>query len=94
MSVNKQNGIGLAGGVVGIVNVSMSFILSWFFAPLFVLSSVVVVVLSAVGLKKAKENGTPAGWAITGLATGIPTLAWNLFWSFLLIVAYLSNTQY
>jgi len=87
MAINKENSIGVAGGIVGVVNISLSFILSWFLAPLFVASSIVVIVLSAVGLKKARENSEKAGWSITGLATGIPTIVWNLFWTLVLITA-------
>lgn len=91
MSKSKESGIGLAGGVVGIVNVSLSFILSWFLAPLFVATSIVVVALSAIGLKKARAEGTPLGWSVTGLATGIPTLVWNATWSAVLIAALLAG---
>jgi len=91
MSKSKENSLGVAAGIVGIVNVSLSFILSWFLSPLFVLSSIVVVVLSSIGFKRAKEDGTSAAWSVTGLATGVPTLVWNLFWTFLIILAAVSS---
>lgn len=91
MSKSKENSLGVAAGIVGIVNVSLSFILSWFLSPLFVLSSIVVVVLSSVGLKRAKEDGTSAAWSVTGLATGIPTLVWNLLWTLLILLAAVSG---
>lgn len=93
MTQNKQDSLALAGGIYGIVNASLSFIFSWFLAPLFVVSCVVSLVLSAVGLKKARLAGTSAGWAITGLATSIPTLVWNLFWSIILILAAVGSSS-
>lgn len=85
MSKSKENSLGVAAGIVGIVNASVSLILSWFLSPIFVVTSSVAVVLAAIGLKKAKEEGTSAAWSVTGLATSIPTLIWNLFWTFLII---------
>ena len=87
----KKNPVGTAGGVLGIVDVSLSFLLSLFLAPLFVFVSIVAIALSAVGLKNATSNGLPKGMAITGLATAIPTLTWNIFWSIILLSAAAST---
>lgn len=76
----KKNSMGTAGGVVGIVNISLSFFLSWLLPFLFVILSVVSIALSAIGLKRANAQGLPRGMAITGLATSIPTLLWCLIW--------------
>lgn len=87
---NKKNGLGTAGGVVGIVNISLSFFLSWLLPFLFIILSVISIALSAVGLKKANAEGLPRGLAITGLATSIPTLLWNLVWIVALASAFAS----
>lgn len=87
MTNNKENSLGLAGGIVGIVLASTSFVFSWFLAPLYVLGTIVAIILSAVGLKKSLDAGTKKAFAITGLATAIPTLIWCAFWSLALIGA-------
>lgn len=86
----KKNSLGTAGGVVGIVNISLSLFLSWIFPMLFIILSVISIALSAVGLKKANAEGLPRGLAITGLATSIPTLLWNLLWTSALVSAFAS----
>ena len=87
----KKNTVGTAGGVLGIVDASLSFLLSLLLAPLFVFISIVAIALSAVGLKNANASGLPKGMAITGLATAIPTLVWNLIWSIVLLSAAAST---
>lgn len=79
---NNNNSLGTAGGVLGIVNVSLSVFLVWLMPLLFIVLSGVSIGLSAVGLKKANEEGLKRGLAITGLATSIPTLVFALFWAF------------
>ena len=76
----KKNSMGTAGGVVGIVNISLSLFLSWIFPFLFVILSVISIALSGIALKNANEKDLKKGMAITGLATSIPTLLWNLIW--------------
>ena len=87
----KKNPLGTAGGVLGIVDVSLSFIFSWFLAPLFIVISIVAIALSGVGLRNAIRDGGSKGLSITGLATAIPTLAWNLLWTFALVGAVVSS---
>lgn len=87
MTNTKENGLGLTGGIVGIVLAATSFVFSWFLAPLYVLGCVVAIVLSAIGLKKSLAENTKKAFAITGLATAIPTLLWCAFWSLALIGA-------
>jgi predicted Co/Zn/Cd cation transporter (cation efflux family) len=89
--MKQKNTIGTAGGVLGIVDASLSFIFTWVLAPLFVVLSIIAVALSAIGLKKASDNDLPKGMAITGLATAIPTLVWNLIWSFVMLAAVSST---
>lgn len=82
---NKENGFGIAGGVVGIVMASTSFIFSWLLAPFYIFGCVVAIALSGVGLKKSLENNAKKGMAITGLATAIPTLLWCSLWTLTLL---------
>lgn len=86
----KKNTLATAGGVLGIVSISLSLFLSWFIAPLFILLSTVAIALSGVGLKKAIDNDLPTGMAITGLATAIPTLLWNILWTLIVSAAIIS----
>lgn len=79
---NKNNSFGTAGGVLGIVNASLSVFLVWLMPVVFIALSAASIGLSAVGLKKANEEGLKKGMAITGLATSIPTLLFAFFWSF------------
>jgi len=85
--VNKENGLGIAGGIVGIVLASSSPIFSWFLAPLYVPACIVAIVLSGIGLKKSIDTNAKKGMAIAGLATAIPTLMWVSLWSLALIGA-------
>lgn len=78
---NKNNSFGTAGGVLGIVNASLSVFLVWLMPVVFIALSAVSIGLSAVGLKKANEEGLKKGMAITGLATSIPTLLFAFFWA-------------
>ena len=87
MTQTKENGLGLAGGISGIVLAATSFILSWVLAPLYVVGCVAAIVLSGIGLKKSIDTKTPKGFAITGLATAVPTLLWCVFWSLILVSA-------
>jgi hypothetical protein len=82
---NKENGFGIAGGIVGIVLASTSFIFSWVLAPLYILGCIVAIALSGVGLKKSLSSNANKGMAITGLATSIPTLLWCSLWFFVLV---------
>ena len=86
-TLNKENSLGLAGGISGIVLAATSFILSWVLAPLYVIGCVVAIALSSVGLKKSLATGTKKAFAITGLATAIPTLLWTALWSLVLVGA-------
>lgn len=92
MITKKENGLGLSGGILGIVLASTSFIFSWFLAPFYVVGCIVSIVLSAIGLRKSNAEGAKKAFAITGLATSIPTLLWNLGWFFLLIAAAVSGS--
>ena len=87
MTKHKENGFGIAGGVVGIVLASTSFVFSWLLAPLYIGACAVAIALSAVGLKKSLATGANKGMAITGLATAIPTLLWCLLWTLALVGA-------
>jgi hypothetical protein len=87
MTQAKENGLGVAGGISGIVLAATSFIFSWFLAPLYVPACIVAIVLSGIGLKKSIASGSKKGLAITGLATAIPTLLWTSIWSIVLIGA-------
>lgn len=87
MTNTKENGLGLAGGIIGIVLAATSFVFSWFLAPLYVLGCIVAIALSAIGLKKSLASGSKKGFAITGLATAIPTLLWCGLWSLLFVGA-------
>lgn len=78
---NTKNSFGTAGGVLGIVNVSLSIFLVWLMPVVFIALSAASIGLSAVGLKKANEEGLKRGLAITGLATSIPTLLFAFFWA-------------
>jgi hypothetical protein len=88
MTNKKENGFGLAGGIVGIVLAATAVIFSWFLAPLYVLGCIVAIVLSAIGLKKSLATESNKGMAITGLATAIPTLLWAALWSLLFVSAF------
>lgn len=83
MTNTKENGLGLAGGIIGIVLAATSFVFSWFLAPFYVLGCILAIVLSAIGLKKSLASGSKKAFAITGLATAIPTLLWCGFWTML-----------
>jgi hypothetical protein len=87
MTQAKENSLGVAGGISGIVLAATSFIFSWFLAPLYVIGCIAAIVLSAIGLKKSIASGSKKGLAITGLATAIPTLLWSFIWSIVLIGA-------
>lgn len=91
MSEKVKNPMGTAGGVLGIIDAGLSFPLSWFLSPLFVILSIVAIALSGVGLRKAMKSGSSKGLAITGLATAIPTLIWNVLWTFALVGAAVSQ---
>ena len=80
-SNNSKNSFGTAGGVIGIVNASLSVFLVWLMPVVFIVLSAVSIGLSSVALKKANEQGLKKGLAITGLATSIPTLLFAFFWA-------------
>lgn len=64
----KTNGLAIAGMVLGIVGMFLSF---WGIVPL------LAVILSGVALKQIAENGDKGkGMAIAGLVLGIIGLAW------------------
>ena len=66
----QANGVGLAGGVVGIVALCL------FWIPfLDLVLAIVAVALAAVGMNRANHlGGASKGMAITGLVTGIVAL--------------------
>ena len=90
---SKENKLGLAGGIIGIALAATSFIFSWFLAPLYVIGTAVAIVLSSIGLSRSMKSGSKKAFAITGLATAIPTFIWTLIWSFALIGAAASSSN-
>jgi hypothetical protein len=77
----KTNGLGIAGGVVGIAMAATAPAFSWFFAPFYVLATAAAIVLSGMALRNALKDGSPKGMAIAGLATAVPTFIWSAIWS-------------
>lgn len=71
-SEKKVNGLGVAGFVIGLLSI--------FLNVYFCIASVIAIVLSAVGIKKAKQYSVN-GLAVAGLVISILSLLiWGLVW--------------
>ncbi len=81
----KTNGLAIAGLVLGIVAVALFCV--WKIA---LPCAVVGVILSVLGLKKAKETGSGAGMAKAGLVLGIVAIGLNILAMIFLAAAVLA----
>jgi hypothetical protein len=76
----------MAGGIIGIVALSVGAIVGWFIPWLIVILGIVGLVLTAKGDRKG-------GWYPTGLTTNIIALVLSVPWAIFLTIAVITSAS-
>lgn len=84
-AANNGKGLGIAGMILGILAIILSFIPC--FGVWAIIFAVVGVILSAISLSQAKKAGTSKGMAIAGLICSILAIIIGSIWIFVIAKA-------